>query len=84
MLPMTSRNAASSRKRPANVSINNDLLDKARRHGINLSRALEDRLAELIREKERENWLRENRAAIEAYNRRIEREGVFSDGLRTF
>lgn len=44
---MTSRKALSSRKRPANVSINNNLLDKARRHGISLSQALEDRLAEL-------------------------------------
>jgi antitoxin CcdA len=81
---MTSRNAASSRKRAANVSISNELLHQARSHGINLSQALEERLAELISEKERENWLRENRIAIEAYNRRIERDGVFSDGLRTF
>ena len=81
---MTSGSAASSRKRPANVTIKNELLDKARRHGINLSQALEARLVELIREKEREAWLRENREAIEAHNQRIEREGAFSDGLRTF
>jgi antitoxin CcdA len=81
---MDPRNSASSRKRAANVSVSNELLDQARRHGINLSQALEERLAELIRDKERESWLRENRSAIEAYNRRIEHEGVFSDGLRTF
>jgi antitoxin CcdA len=81
---MDSRNGASSRKRAANVSISNDLLHQARRHGINLSQALEQRLAELIRDKDRENWLRDNRSAIEAYNRRIGREGVFSDGLRSF
>lgn len=78
------RSGASGRKRPANVSLNNDLLHQARRFGINLSQALEDRLIELIREKEREHWLRENRAAIEAHNRRVERDGIFSDGLRTF
>lgn len=81
---MSSRSAASPRKRPANVTVDNDLLEKARRHGINLSRALEDRLLALVREKEREDWLRENRTAIEAYNRRVERDGVFSEGLRTF
>jgi post-segregation antitoxin (ccd killing protein) len=30
------------------------------------------------------DWRRENRSATEACNRRIEREGVFSDGLRSF
>jgi antitoxin CcdA len=73
-----------SPKRPANVSVRADLLDQARRHDINLSRALEDRLVELVREKERDAWLVRNRAAIEAYNRRVERDGVFSKGLRTF
>lgn len=81
---MTSHTAASSRKRPANVSINQDLLQRARHHGINLSQALEGALTDLIRDKEREGWLRENRAAIEAHNRRVEQEGVFSDGRRTF
>ena len=73
-----------SPKRPANVSIRADLLERARRHDINLSRALEDRLVELLREKERAAWLARNRAAIEAYNKRVERDGVFSEGLRTF
>ena len=73
-----------SPKRPANVSVRADLLERARQHDINLSRALEHRLVELLREKERDAWLARNRAAIEAYNRRIERDGAFSDGLRTF
>lgn len=81
---MPNRANAGSRKRATNVSIKGELLTQARRHGINLSQALEDRVAELIRDKERESWLRENRAAIEAHNRRIEEEGAFSDGLRTF
>ena len=81
---MSSRTPAGRLKRPANVSIRSDLLEKARLHEINLSRALEERLDELIRQKERDAWLERNRAAIEAYNERVEREGVFSDGLRTF
>jgi antitoxin CcdA len=81
---MNPRTPASRLKRPANVSIRSDLLEKARRHEINLSRALEERLDEMIRQKERDAWLERNRAAIEAYNRRIEREGAFSDGLRAF
>jgi len=73
-----------SPKRPANVSVRADLLEQARRHDINLSRTLEERLVEVLREKERDAWLARNRAAIEAYNKRVERDGVFSDGLRTF
>ncbi|MDH5211806.1 MAG: type II toxin-antitoxin system CcdA family antitoxin [Betaproteobacteria bacterium] len=81
---MNARSPAAAVKRPANVSIRSDLLDKARQHEINLSRTLEERLVELIRQKERAAWLERNRAAIEAYNERVDREGVFSDGLRTF
>ncbi len=73
-----------SPKRAANVSVRSDLLEQARRHDINLSRALEERLVELLREKQRTAWLLRNRAAIDAYNKRVERDGVFSDGLRSF
>jgi antitoxin CcdA len=73
-----------SPKRAANVSVRSDLLEQARRHDINLSRALEERLVELLREKQRAAWLLRNRAAIDAYNKRVERDGVFSDGLRSF
>ncbi|ABQ25456.1 Post-segregation antitoxin CcdA [Geotalea uraniireducens Rf4] len=71
-------------KKPTNLTINSDLLQKAREHHINLSQTLELRLAELIREEKRRQWLEENREAIEVYNRRIEADGVFSDGLRRF
>jgi len=37
-----------------------------------------------LAEEKRKAWLERNRTAIDAYNRRIEREGAFSDGLRTF
>ncbi len=81
---MNVRLPASASKRPANVSVRAELLDKAKRLGINLSRTLEDRLAELVREAEAREWLAQNRRALDAYNKRIEREGVWSDGLRGF
>jgi antitoxin CcdA len=71
-------------KKPTNVSINRDLLQQAKDHQINLSQALELRLAELLREQKQQQWLRENQDAVEEYNRRIERNGVFSDGMRKF
>ncbi len=51
---------------------------------IKLSQTLEERLITLIREKQAEQWLKENKVAVEAYNHRIEQDGVFSDGIRVF
>jgi antitoxin CcdA len=71
-------------KKPVNLSVNADLLGKARGLGVNLSEELEKRLIEIVRGAARERWIAENRAAIEDYNRRIEERGVWSDGLRRF
>jgi antitoxin CcdA len=71
-------------KKATNLSIRADLLAEARALNINLSQAFETHLAELVRTKKRERWLEENREAIAAYNRRVEEQGVFSDGWRTF
>lgn len=75
---------ASAPKKPTNVSVNADLLRQARELDINLSQALEERLIERILIERQRRWLDENKVAIEDYNRRVEREGVFSDGLRRF
>lgn len=71
-------------KKSTNVSIRGDLLRQAKELGINLSKTLEQRLIELVVSAKREQWLQENRGALEAYNRIVERRGVFSDGLRRF
>ncbi len=71
-------------KRPANLTISAKLLDKARHLKINLSQTLEERLVQLVREAEAEEWLAANRKAIDAYNARVERDGVWSDKLRGF
>jgi antitoxin CcdA len=71
-------------KKPANLSVNADLLRLAKELGINLSQTLEGRLIEVIQEESRRRWLAENTEAIDDYNARIDRHGVFSDGLRRF
>ena len=71
-------------KKSTNLSINSDLLRQAKELHINLSQALESRLAELIREEKCRSWQEENREAIEDYNSRIQACGAFSDGLRRF
>lgn len=71
-------------KRPANLSVNGDLLNKARELDINLSATLEQALVVALRKKLEARWLAENSAAIDAYNDHVEKRGVFSDGLRSF
>ncbi|GAB1408451.1 hypothetical protein MASR1M8_23700 [Thermomonas brevis] len=71
-------------KRAANVSINEGLLRDAKALDINLSATLERALEQEVRARRREQWLEDNREAIAAYNARIERDGVWSDGLRGF
>ena len=71
-------------KKAVNLSINGDLLAKARELGVNLSGELEARLEEVVRKADHDRWLDENREAIEAYNRRVDRRGLFSDGHRRF
>ena len=71
-------------KKATNLSINSDLLHQAKERHINLSQALELRLAEVLREEKSRTWQEENGEAIGDYNRRIEACGTFSDGLRRF
>ncbi len=79
----TARNPAALKK-PANLSINSELLRQAKELNINLSQALEQRLADIVRESRQREWLEKNREAVEDYNRRIRKRGAFSDGLRRF
>jgi antitoxin CcdA len=81
---LTDTNVPRRRKKATNLSIDNDLLARARHLKINLSQAVEAGLVEAIRRHERAQWLEKNRAALDAYNDHVEKHGVFSDGLRSF
>ena len=71
-------------KKATNLSVNSDLLRKARDLDINLSSVLEQALEQTVMRRLAEQWLEENRSAIESYNEHVERHGVFSDGVRGF
>jgi antitoxin CcdA len=79
-----SATARRRRKKAANLSVDEALLERARRMKLNLSQVFEASLTEAIRREERAEWLRKNRAALKAYNEHVEKHGVFSDGLRSF
>jgi len=71
-------------KRPVNLSLNADLLKVSKDLGLNLSGLAEEAIATAVRARFAESWLRENADAIQTYNKRVETQGVFSDGLRSF
>ena len=71
-------------KKPTNVSINSDLLAKAKELKINLSATLESALVDLVNAKLRELWKKENQSAIAAYNQMVEERGTFGDDTRAF
>ena len=71
-------------KKSTNLSINSDLLTQAKQNNINLSKALEQRLVEMLLEDKRCKWKEKNKKAIDIYNHRVETLGVFSDTLRSF
>lgn len=81
---LTRAGTVRARKKAANLSVDGELLDSAKRLKLNLSQVFEAGLSAAIREKRREQWLNKNRAALEAYNEHVERDGVFSDGMRSF
>jgi antitoxin CcdA len=69
----------SAPRKPVNLTINSDLLRQARELKINLSKALEERLVEVVREERMRRWQEGNREAIEAHNRMVEKYGLFND-----
>jgi len=81
MLQIFDKNAT---KKPTNLSVNSDLLSKARKQKINLSATLEHALEIELRKTERENWLKENKSAIDSLNKLVEKNGLFSDKYRSF
>ena len=71
-------------KRAINLSLNSQVLDLAKEMGMNISQTVDRLLTEEVQRVYWERWQHDNAVAIAAYNERIEREGLFSDRVRTF
>ncbi len=67
-------------KKPTNLSINSDLLSRARSLKINLSATLESE----PRKSERDNWLKNNKKAIDELNELENNNDLFSAAYRDF
>ena len=73
---------STANKKPTNLSINSDLLSRARKMKINLSATLERALVSEIKNAEKERWLKKNKKAISELNNLAEEKGLFSDYFR--
>ena len=71
-------------KKATNLSLNSDLLQKARDLKVNLSATLEQALKDKLKSVEDESWKKENKAAIAAYNEFIAENGSIGDEYRNF
>jgi antitoxin CcdA len=78
------RSIRNAPKRAINLSLNSNVLDMARDMGMNISQTVDALLTEAVLKQYWERWNEDNAEAIAAYNERIEREGLFSDRVRTF
>lgn len=70
------------RKQSANLSVDKDLLREARELQVNLSQVFEERLRDVIREKRQQRWLKENAEGFSAYERLVEKHGIFNEEER--
>jgi antitoxin CcdA len=81
---MTAVYNTNAKKRPTNISVNSDLLQKVKEYKINISSTVESILEDLVKQKEIEKWKESNREAIEDYNDYIDKNGLFGDDFRSF
>lgn len=71
-------------KKATNLTVNSDLLSQAKSLKINLSATLEQALIVQVKKAQREQWLKENKDAINELNKLSDENGLFSDSFRSF
>lgn len=64
------------RRKPITLSIAEDVITAAKSLHLNASQAAENGIKAAIRTSRQEAWLRDNKAAIEAYNHDVESNGL--------
>jgi antitoxin CcdA len=74
----------SAMRRPTNVTLPDYLLREAKALHVNVSQACERGLAAEIAEAKTRLWLKENRAAMDAWNEFVERQGLPLTEYRQF
>ena len=71
-------------KKATNVSLSADLVEEAKRLGLNVSEACQSGLAAEVKKAREAAWKEENRAAIESWNDYIRKNGMPYDQYRQY
>ena len=71
-------------KKAVHLSIDAELAAEAKAAGTNMSALLEKALREKLRERGWRKWREDDRAALEAYDRHIEEDGLWANECRTW
>ncbi|GAB7536993.1 type II toxin-antitoxin system CcdA family antitoxin [Burkholderia sp. 22PA0099] len=82
--PAASNPTRKASRKPTNVSLPSDLLERARELDVNISRASERGLREEVQEAEARVWAAKHAGFITEMNARIERDGLPLDEHRMF
>lgn len=61
-----------------------DLVETARLLKINLSRAAENGIRNAVQQEQRQQWLRENSAALDSSNEFVQKQGLPLEKYRNF
>ncbi len=64
-----------SKRRPVNLTIREDVLSEAKSLKLNASKAAEAGIINAVREARAEEWLEANKLALQAHNKRIIKDG---------
>ena len=71
-------------KRATNLSLSSDVLDAAKRLGINISQVCDSYLRDLVRRELERKWREDHADFIAAYNATVEAEGLPLDEWGSF
>jgi len=71
-------------KKETKVKINLELPQKVKSYKINILKNFKAYGAEVVKKRKEQQWLKENKEAIDKQNERIEKHGCFSDEHRRF
>ena len=71
------RKSGPQKKKAVNLTVDAELLAEAKASGVNLSSVLETALKEQLKQQRWQKWREDNRAAIEASNAQLERDGLW-------
>jgi antitoxin CcdA len=67
------------KKKAVNLSLSEDLIETAKKNGINLSDFVERRIERELRTLKLQKWADENKDAIQERNQMVESEGCFGE-----